>query len=308
MRLVFAGTPQVAVPALAALAGSAHEVLAVITRPAAAAGRGRRLQPSPVQEWAATAGVPVLTPERPGDPALRAELAALSPECCPVVGYGALLPADLLGLPPQGWVNLHFSLLPAWRGAAPVPHALLAGDELTGATTFRITEALDAGPVFGVVTEPIGARDTAGELLARLAESGARLLVATLDGIAAGTLVPRPQPAEGVSWAPKLGPADLRVDWAAPAIRVDRLARAAAPHPGAWTTWRGERLGVGPVRPRPDLAPLAPAELRGTAGAVLVGTSTAPVQLTQVLPAGRRAMPAADWARGARLAAGDRLE
>ena len=186
-----------------------------------------------------------------------------------MVAYGALVPRVALDVPRAGWVNLHFSLLPAWRGAAPVQAAVLHGDEVTGATTFRLEEGLDTGPVFGVVTEPIRPRDTTGDLLQRLSVSGAALLVATLDGIEDGTLVARPQPAEGVSAAPKLTVEDVRVDWAAPAPRVDRLVRAATPAPGAWTTYGGDRLKLGPVLPVPDGPPLAPGELarRAAAGA-----------------------------------------
>ena len=224
-----------------------------------------------------------------------------------MVAYGALVPRVALDVPPAGWVNLHFSLLPAWRGAAPVQAAVLHGDEVTGATTFRLEEGLDTGPVFGVVTEPIRPRDTTGDLLQRLSVSGAALLVATLDGIEDGTLVARPQPAEGVSAAPKLTVEDVRVDWAAPAPRVDRLVRAATPAPGAWTTYGGDRLKLGPVLPVPDGPPLAPGELAVERRRVLAGTGTTPVALGEVHATGKRPMPAADWARGARPAPGERL-
>lgn len=309
MRLVFAGTPAVALPALDALLGSGHEVSAVVTRPAAPAGRGRRPAASPIAERARAAGVELLTPASPRDPAFLHRLRQLGPDCCPVVAYGALVPPEALAVPPSGWVNLHFSLLPAWRGAAPVQHALLAGDELTGATTFRLEAGLDTGPVFGVVTEEIRSDDTAGSLLGRLAGSGARLLLATLDGIAADRLVPAPQPAEGVSSAPKLGVDDVRVDWTAPALRVDRLARAASPSPGAWTTFRNRRLKLGPVRPASEPEGLAPGALHhlGRAG-VVAGTGTGPVLLGEVRPEGRGPVAAADWARGARLGPTDRLD
>jgi methionyl-tRNA formyltransferase len=202
MRLVFAGTPAAAVPSLDALLKSRHEVAAVITRPDAPAGRGRRVGPSPVAERAAEVGLEALKPASPRDEAFQRRLRALAPDCCPVTAYGALIPRSALEIPRHGWVNLHFSLLPAWRGAAPVAHAIAYGDDITGATTFHIVPELDAGPVYGVVTEPIGERDTTGDLLARLAESGATLLVATLDGIESGQLEPRPQPADGVSLAP----------------------------------------------------------------------------------------------------------
>src|SRR5580658_1852745 len=220
MRLVFAGTPQTAVPSLEELLRSKHEVVAVLTRPDAAAGRGRQPGPSPVARCAAEAGVEVLKPVSPRDPAFQDRLRALAPDCCPVTAYGALIPRAALEIPPHGWVNLHFSLLPAWRGAAPVPHAIWHGDDMTGATTFRIVAALDAGPVFGVVTEPIRPDDTAGDLLDRLAGSGAELLVATVDGIDSGELEARPQPAEGVSLAPKITAEDARVRWGDPAVAI----------------------------------------------------------------------------------------
>ena len=247
MRLVFAGTPQAAVPTLDALLKSGHEVAAVVTRPDAPAGRGLRLGPSPVAERAAAAGVEVLKPGRPRDPDFLDRLRAIGPDCCPVTAYGALIPQAALDIPRHGWVNLHFSLLPAWRGAAPVQHAILHGDEMTGATTFRLVRELDAGPVFGMVTEPIRPRDTAGELLARLAESGAGLLVATLDGIESGQLEARPQPADGVSLAPKVTAADARVRWDHPATAVDRQIRACTPNPGAWTELDGARIKLGPL-------------------------------------------------------------
>jgi methionyl-tRNA formyltransferase len=308
MRLAFAGTPAAAVPTLRALLESPrHDVVAVITRPAAPAGRGRRTIASPVAELAAEAEVPVLTPRRPSEPEFLAELAALDVDCCPVVAYGALLPPAALAIPPHGWVNLHFSLLPAWRGAAPVQHALLRGDEVTGASTFLIEQGLDTGPVYGVVTEPIRPDDTAGDLLARLAVSGAGLMVATMDGIEDGTLVAVPQSDDGVSIAPKLTVDDARVDWQAPGRHVDRTIRACTPAPGAWTTFRGERLKLGPVRLR-GANDLAPGELRVSKSGVTVGTASIGVELGTVQPPGKRPMAAADWARGARIADGERLE
>ena len=251
MRLVFAGTPAAAVPSLRALLDSdRHEVVAVLTRPDAPAGRGRKL--GDLAGQAARAGGRA----RGADPAAaRASRSSwsgwreIAPDCCPVVAYGALLPRAALDIPLHGWVNLHFSLLPAWRGAAPVQHALLAGDDMTGATTFRLEEGMDTGPYFGMVTEPIAASDTSGDLLLRLAESGARLLVATLDGIEDGTLEARPQPDDGVSLAPKFTADDARIRWSEPAVVVDRLVRAATPAPGAWTTFRERRLKLGPVAP-----------------------------------------------------------
>jgi methionyl-tRNA formyltransferase len=308
VRLLFAGTPEVAVPSFTTLLGSRHEVVAVLTRPDAPAGRGRRLRPSPVREAAESAGVPVLTPSSLRDPQTQRAIADLGVACAAVVAYGGLVPAALLGTPAHGWVNLHFSLLPAWRGAAPVQHSVLHGDDVTGASTFRLEEGLDTGPVYGTLTESVRPRDTSGELLRRLATAGAGLLLATVDGIADGSLVAVPQPVEGVSLAPRLNPDDARVRWDHAAVAVDRRVRACTPEPGAWTTDpSGERLKVGPVLPRPDAERVVPGELVVTRSAVLVGTATDPVELGLVAPAGRRMMPAVDWARGARPAAGDRV-
>jgi methionyl-tRNA formyltransferase len=307
LKVVFAGTPAVALPSLRALLESRHEVAAVVTRPDAPAGRGRHERRSPVAVLAAEAGIPVLAPVRPREPDFLAALAALAPDCCPVVAYGALVPPAALDIPRHGWVNLHFSLLPAWRGAAPVQAAVLHGDEVTGASTFQIEEGLDTGPVYGVVTEAIRPRDTAGDLLDRLSRSGAGLLVRTLDGIEDGTLVPVPQRADGVSMAPKVTVEVAAVDWSAPAIRVDRLVRACTPAPGAWTTYGPDRLKLGPVLPVPDGPALEPGELLVEKRRVLVGTGTHPVELGDVQAPGKRPMPAPDWARGARPAAGSRL-
>jgi methionyl-tRNA formyltransferase len=306
MRVVFAGTPEVALPALDAVAASRHELVGVVTRPDAPSGRGRRLVASPVAQRAEELGVPVLKPEHPRDPAFQAALADLRPDACPVVAYGALLPQSALDLVPHGWINLHFSVLPAWRGAAPVQHSLWAGDEVTGATTFRIVEALDAGPVFGVMTERIRPGDTAGDLLARLAEGGAGLLVQTLDGIEDGTLEAREQPEDGLSYAPKILVDDARIDWTHPAAAIDRQVRACHPAPGAWSTYEGERIKIGPVAATAHDG-LPPGVLEVTKNAVLVGTGTTPVQLGEVKAFGKKQMPAADWARGVRLASGVRL-
>lgn len=304
---MFAGTPEAAVPALDALLDSRHEVAAVVTRPDARAGRGRALAASPVGRRAAEAGVEVLKPEKADDPAFLDRLRVIAPDCCPVVAYGALLREEALRVPPHGWVNLHFSLLPAWRGAAPVQHAVLHGDDVTGAATFQIVQELDAGPVYGTVTEEIRVTDTSGDLLGRLAHSGAELLVRTVDGIASGELRARPQPAEGVSYAPKLNPEDAHVDWSAPAMRVDRLVRACTPAPGAWTTFRGARLKLGPVRPAGGADPLPPGEVAADKRRVLVGTATDPVELGDVQPQGKRRMTAVEWARGVHPEPGERL-
>jgi len=302
MRVVFAGTPDVALPALDAIAASSHDLVGVVTRPDAPAGRGRKLTASPVAQRAEELGLPVLKPGRPREPEFLDALRALAPECCPVVAYGALLPQSALDIPDHGWVNLHFSVLPAWRGAAPVQHAIRAGDEVSGATTFRIVKELDAGPTFGVMTETIRPDDTAGDLLARLADGGAGLLVATLDGIAEGSLEAREQSADGVSFAPKVQVDDARIDWKDPAAAIDRQVRACTPFPGAWTTYDDERVKVGPVTPIE--AGLAPGVIEVTRSAVVVGTAVGAVRLGEVKPHGRRQMAAADWARGVHFPAG----
>ncbi|QMU68771.1 methionyl-tRNA formyltransferase [Streptacidiphilus sp. P02-A3a] len=307
MKLVFAGTPEVALPALEALIESRHEVAAVVTRPDAPAGRGRKLVASPVALLAEQAGIEVLKPGRPREPEFLARLAEIAPDCCPVVAYGALLPKSALDVPRLGWVNLHFSLLPAWRGAAPVQHAVLAGDEVTGASTFQIEEGLDSGPVYGTVTEVVRFDDTSGDLLDRLSRSGARLLAATMDGIESGQLEPRPQPVDGISLAPKIGVEDARVDWTAPALRVDRLVRGCTPAPGAWTVFRGERLKLGPVRLAVGRSELGPGEIAVAKNTVRVGTGSHEVELGEVQPQGKKRMAAGDWARGSRLEPGERL-
>jgi methionyl-tRNA formyltransferase len=310
MRVVFAGTPQVALPSLDALLDSErHQVIAVVTRPDAPAGRGRILTASPVKQRAVEAGVEVLTPAKPSEPQFLDRLRELEPDAVAVVAYGALVPPAALEIPANGWINLHFSLLPAWRGAAPVQHAIRAGDDVTGASTFELEAGLDTGPVYGVMTQTIGRRDTAGELLERLAVDGAGLLTATLDGIEAGTLVAVPQPADGVSLAPKVTVADARVDWSKAAVVVDRQVRSCTPAPGAWTTLRGRRVGLGPVLPLATDLELAPGELRDRGhDGVIAGTGSGPVRLDEVRPEGKPSRTAEEWVRGLRLEAGETFE
>lgn len=298
MRIVFGGTPDVAIPSLDALADSRHELIAVVTRPDAPSGRGKKLTASPVAQRAAELGIEVLKPQRPRDEEFITRLTELAPDCCPVVAYGALLPQRVLDIPQHGWVNLHFSLLPAWRGAAPVQHAILAGDQTTGATTFRIVLELDAGPIFATVTEPIRPDDTAGDLLHRLSLSGARLLVETLDGIQDGTLAATPQPETDaqVSYASKINVEDARIDWTQPAEVLDRLIRACAPAPGAWTTFRGERFKINSALLSDTV--LAPGALQINKRAVRVGTATHALELDEIQAQGKKPMAAADWARG----------
>jgi len=317
VRLVFAGTPDVAVPSLDALSSSSHDVVAVLTRPDAPSGRGRSLVASPVKERALALGLEVLSPDRPGDPQFQDRLRELAPDACPMVAYGALIPAPVLAIPRHGWINLHFSLLPAWRGAAPVQHAIMAGEEVTGATTFLVERGLDTGPTFGVMTETIKPDDTAGDLLGRLSEAGAGLLVATLDALEAGELHAVAQPGEGVSLAPKLSVQDARIRWGTPALAVDRLIRGCTPAPGAWTTFRGERIKIHPVTVAADAsvtpsedpaaAVLAPGEVSATKRAVRIGTASGVVVLGAVQPPGKKPMDAADWARGVRIEQGEKF-
>ena len=296
MRVVFAGTPQVAVTSLEAILASQHEVVAVVTRPDAVAGRGHRLTPSPVSAAAAERGIPVLTPNKPSDPEFIETLTSLDPDCCPVVAYGALIPQRVLDIPAKGWVNLHFSLLPAWRGAAPVQRSIMGGDDVTGAAVFQLEAGMDTGPVFGVVTEAIGPHDTSGDLLGRLAISGAQLLVAVLDGIEAGRLTAVPQSSDGVSLAPKISMEDARVRWDEPAMAVDRRIRGCTPAPGAWTMLGDLKVKLAPVTIAEER--LAPGVVRVERNRVLVGTLTTAVELGTVQAAGKKAMRAADWARG----------
>lgn len=302
MRIVFAGTPEPALPSLRRLIESPrHDIVAVLTRPDAASGRRAKPSPSPVARLALEQNIPVLRPSKPNSDEFIAELTALAPECCAVVAYGALLSERLLAVPEHGWVNLHFSLLPAWRGAAPVQAAIAAGDAVTGATTFLIEQALDSGPVYGVVTETIRPTDTAGDLLERLSFSGAELLETTLDGIADGSLAPVPQPADGVTIAPKITVEEARVRWDLPAHVVERRIRAVTPNPGAWTMIGDLRVKLGPVTVDDQMESLTPGAIRAGRDGVRVGTASAPVLLGVVQPPGKKPMNAADWARGARL-------
>jgi methionyl-tRNA formyltransferase len=302
VRIVFAGTPEPALPSLRRLIDSPyHDVVAVLTRPDAAKGRHGKPSPSPVAGLALEHGIPLLRPARPNSDEFIAELIELAPDACAVVAYGALLSERLLAVPKHGWINLHFSLLPAWRGAAPVQAAIAAGDTVTGATTFQIELALDSGPVYGVVTETIRPTDTAGDLLGRLAISGAALLETTLDGIADGSLTAVPQPVDGVTIAPKVTVEDARVRWDLPAHVVDRRIRAVTPNPGAWTMIGDLRVKVGPVTVEEGSNSLAPGAIRVEKKGIHVGTGSHPVLLGQIQPPGKKPMNAADWARGARL-------
>ena len=309
MRLLFAGTPEAALPSLRTLLDSHHEVVGVLTRADAPSGRGRRLRPSPVKALALDAGVPVLTPRTLRDAAVQEELRALAPDAAPVVAYGNLVPAPALAIPTLGWVNLHFSLLPAWRGAAPAQRAVLAGQERTGMSVFRLDEGLDTGEVITTAETEIGPHETAGELLARMAADGAALLLEALDALEAGTARLTAQDDAAATHAAKLTPAEARIDWTRPAAEVSALIRGMSPDPGAWTLLGGERFKVlGTVEPPADPPAAAPGELVATKRHLLVGTGTTPLALGTVAPAGKRAMAGADWARGASPAPGTTFE
>ncbi|MDO4791086.1 MAG: methionyl-tRNA formyltransferase [Buchananella hordeovulneris] len=325
MRLLFAGTPQVAVPALAALLESDHEVVGVLTRAPARSGRGRTLHPSPVEQAARGAGLPVLTPATLRDAEVAAQIRAFDADAIITVAYGRLVPPDLLDAAKLGWLNVHFSLLPAWRGAAPVQRAIMAGDEIGGVSVFRIEEGLDTGPVFGTATYEFGSRETAGEALDALAQVGSSLLLRVLAGIERGEVSAHPQAAAGVSLAPRLEAADAFVSFTTPDFAMDRLIRGVTPAPGAWTTFRAARLKLGPVvlaapaegqvgaaaqeraqAPEQALA-LECGEIFASKQEVWVGTASSPVRLGQVAPAGKGWMDAAAWARGARIEGGEKL-
>lgn len=297
MRVVFAGTPETAVPSLEALVASRHDVVAVITRPDAPAGRGRTLTASPVAVAAAAHGIEVLKPAKPSDPEFMARLRALEPDCCPIVAYGALIRREALDIPQYGWVNLHFSVLPAWRGAAPVQRAIMAGDEVTGATVFSLVEELDAGPTLGTITELIRDDDTAATLLERLGDWGSKLLVDVIDHIEDGDISAIPQPEDNISYAAKLTTEDARIDWDRPAFAIDRHVRGCTPAPGAWTTLAGDRVKIFPTRTAAD-STLPPGHIATSKNDVRVGTTTTDLVLGDVQAVGKKRMPAADWARG----------
>jgi methionyl-tRNA formyltransferase len=301
MRVVFAGTPLIAVPTLKALIDAGHEVVAVVTQPDAPGRRGRDLIPSPVRAAATELELPVHTPAKASDPDFVEHIAALQADVAAVVAFGQILRPTLLAATAHGWVNLHFSVLPAWRGAAPVQRAIMAGDDVTGASTFVIDDGLDTGPVIGTLTERIRSTDTAGELLDRLADLGSGLMVHSLEALVGGYAAPAAQPDDGVTYAHKLTRADAYVNWDLPAHIVDRHVRGVTPAPGAWTTLPdGTVAKLGPVRPRASSG-LVPGQVRAHGDEVHVGTGSGAVALTWIAPAGRKAMNAGDWWRGARL-------
>lgn len=300
MRLVFAGTPQVAADTLERLlATGGHEVIAVVSRPNAPRGRSRRPVPSPVSQLAMDRGIELLRPDHPRDADFITRLQELEPEVCPVVAYGALVPAAALAIPAMGWLNVHYSLLPRWRGAAPVQRALLAGDQISGVTVFRLVEALDAGPVLGQVRTPVAPEETAADLLGRLALIGADLLVEALDALQRGTATLTEQPGVGITEAPKLRPADARLAWTRSALELSRLVAACNPSPMAWAELDQERFRVLRARAA-EGEPLRPGEVRIEKGRVSAGTGDGLLELVTVQPQGKRPMAGLDWARGRR--------
>ena len=302
MRVVFAGTPDIALPTLNAIAESRHEIVAVLTRPDAPSGRGRKLAASPIAQRAEEWGIEVLKPDHPRDQDFQARLRDLAPDCCPVVAYGALLPQSALDIPRLGWVNLHFSLLPEYRGAAPVQRAVWNGEEFSGATTFRIVKELDAGPTFGVMTQLLAPDETAGSLFDKLSDGGAGLMVATLDALEDGAIEARPQPLEGITYAPKIAVEDAQIDWTRAAVALDHQIRACTPAPGAWTLLDGERFKVGPATVVDG--DLKAGEIDVRKNDVIVGAGSQCLRLGLVKAFGKKEMPAGDWARGVRLESG----
>lgn len=296
MRIAFAGTPDVAVPSLTALLASQHEVVTVLTRADAPVGRRRVITPSPVAAAAAGHGLPSIRTNRLDDEVTR-RIVELDVDLGVIVAYGALLREPLLSTPRLGWINLHFSLLPRWRGAAPVQHSILAGDDTTGVSVFQLEAGMDTGPIFGQTVRPIGARETSGHLLGALAEEGAGLLVSVVDALSDGTARAAAQSGEATT-ARKLALDDGRIEWSADAASIDARVRAVTPEPGAFTLVAGQRLKILEAAIARDTASVPPGAILRYDRAILVGTSTDPIELLRVHPAGRKAMSAADWWRG----------
>ena len=303
MRLLFAGTPEAALPSLRTLLDSHHEVVGVLTRADARSGRGRTLRPSPVKQLAEKAGIPVLTPATLREEDVQQQLRELAPDAAPVVAYGALIPPAALQIPRHGWVNLHFSLLPAWRGAAPAQRAVLAGARETGMSVFRLEKGLDTGDVIATAPTTIGEFETSGELLDRMADEGAALLRQALDALEDGTATAAPQDHAQATHAPKLTTAEAEIDWTGPAQQVSAHIRGMSPQPGAWTLLDGARTKILGLEQAPEHDPLPPGRIAAGKRQVLVGTGTTPLAITTLAPAGKKPMRAADWARGAGLAA-----
>ena len=311
MKLAFAGTPEFAAVMLDALARSRHAVEAVFTRPDARAGRGRRVAQSPVKQRAAAAGIRVLQPESLRTAEAAERLAALAPDAMVVAAYGFVLPAPILAVPRLGCVNVHASILPRWRGAAPVHHAILAGDRRTGVSIMQIDAGLDTGPVLATRTCAIAPGDTSGSLTRRLAELGAATLVDTLDALESGTVEARPQDEASATWAPRLSKAQAAIDWALPAVEVERMVRAFDPWPVAHTRVAGTgepALRVWRAEPADRDSAAPPGTVLGCdESGLVVAAGRGVVRITEIQPPGARRMSAAEFARGRRLAPGARL-
>ncbi len=302
MRILFAGTPAVAIPTLNKLLSSEHEVVAVVTAPPAPAGRGQKLLSSDVAVAGRAAGLPVFEFADINSPDSTRELVNLNVDVAVVVAYGQLLKQEVLSISPNGWINLHFSLLPMWRGAAPVQHAILSGDEVTGATTFLLETGMDTGPIIGQLTTDINPTETAGELLERLSVEGAELMLTTIDAIAKGEAGLVPQSNVDVSYAPKISVNDTQIDWKHPALAISRKVRAFNPAPHAWTVLGDNKLLINAVAFGEFEEVLEPGQIHVSKNQVLVGTGSVALELLEVKPAGKNWMPAADWARGIRPA------
>lgn len=301
LRVVFAGTPEVAVPTLKALAASTHQVVGVLTRPDAPTGRGRRIQSSAVAQAAEQLELPIAKPASLAEPDAQELLEKWNPDVVVVVAYGLLIPKPLLTLPRLGWINAHFSELPRWRGAAPVQYAIAHGDRTICVTTFGIEEGLDTGPILGQ-SPPVAIedREDAGQLLARLSLTAPQLVVDTVDALAAGTTKPVAQSTDHATYAPRITPADARIDWNQPVEVVDRWIRACTPAPGAWSSVQGNRIGITTPRHVVIDSAAVPGSIIAEKKRVLAGAQGGYLELDSVQPMGKKQMPAADWARGYR--------
>ena len=306
-RVIFMGTPDFAVPVLTALS-EVHRIVGVVTQPDQPAGRGRHLKPSPVKQVALQRGLPLSQPQSLRTPEALAQLAAWEPEVIVVAAFGQILRQDVLDLPPHGCLNVHASMLPRWRGAAPVSAAILAGDEVTGVTIMQMDAGLDTGPILVQREEPIRPNDTRTTLEGRLAQWGAALLVETLPAYLLGDLIPRPQPEAGVTYAGQLRKKDGLLDWSLSAVELDRRVRAFTPWPGAFTMWRGRRLKVLRAAPLPGWrGDVPPGTVVSLADGVAVATGDGALRLKEVQLAGKRPMDAAAFLRGQRDFVGSRL-
>lgn len=308
MRVLFWGTPRFALPALETLAASSHELVGLVTAADRPRGRGHRPASPPTKAWVEAEGLPVLQPERPRGEEFLSAISELGPDISVVVAYGHILRPEVLYLPPRGSINLHPSLLPEFRGAAPVEHVILAGKEKTGITIIQMDEGMDSGPILVQSPVPIAEGETAGELEARLAVIGAGLLLEALDGLAAGSLVPKPQDSSGATHAPKINKAEALIHWSKPAVRLAREVRAYNPRPGSFTVWRGERLKVWRAQVEESGEESArPGTILQADSGLVVQAGEGALRLQEVQPAGGRAMEAGAFLRGHEVEVGEVL-